>query len=1136
MASEAGFAEEVLKAFRNTIKEIEKGSSEHDVRYRFVKYFVEGVLGYESKFIKWEKNRADLTIVDENDFAVLKIETKRPTENIDKPEYEEQAFKYAEDTTRYIGLTNFLRLKLWEVKRSGRELKVDLDFSKTLEQKRSEEQLSAEEKAQILFLNNLTKEALFAPSKYEEFDENYARIDITREAGFRKLLDRLNFIVNDLLLGYTLKAFGEYKEGYAKYQAEVTSAERELKNNKGNHELNQNIARYRQKLDEKYEKYRTFSGFQLWKHYSGKDDLSDDEVREVFCKETIYVFLNKLLFLRICEDKRFLEKSISNGGIEQLREVFKRRFSEESVNKEIIETAFKSGKGIYSRFYEIGILDWFRTGDGELNELLNRVLWILNQFDFAHVDRDILGNLYEKYLPGDERKKLGEFYTPVEVIDYILTAVGYTYSYEIETKDILDPACGSGGFLVRATRRLISRYLMKFGKAGKEELRDPKNWKEIVDRLSPDEAKIILDAIAGRIYGLDINPFACHIAEMNMLIQVIDLYQKAKERYKDYSLNRFKIHRTDSLEKPTQKRIFDYTYTAFLDEQDEIDTIRQKKFDFVVGNPPYVRVQLLDERMKEYIKKEYKTALGKFDIYVPFIERGIYLLKDDAKLGFINPNLFLNREYGKELRKFLLENTIIQIIDFGDSGVFKDVTNYPCILVVQKRTSPERHKIKTIIIFQPKERLLYDIQKEYGQTFFKNEYFSIFEVEQRGLGYEQWKLLPLNLLRVINKLETINKTLKDIIDRIYEGLITGANEVYFVSQDKAKQLKLEKGLLKSVPKGRHVRRWRFFSDQLVIYPHIYVNGKTEAIENLASEYPNTWQYFKDYEDRLKKRTYLIDAIKKGGRKEWFEIWNPRSPNWFNQPKIITPNLSTENNFSYDEEGVFLDHDCYGIILKEKSRENYLYILGLLNSHVLEFYLKQISPYASGKYYRYMTGYLEKLPIKLPASTEEKRIAQRIISKVDGILELHKKVSTIDIDEIIAGQEVEKLCNLSSLSFSLKDDSAFEKTKVEKTKIFINSEDNIEIKGKNVRNFVFAYLNSISDELSKTKDIKGAIYNIPVPKSQEFLEEITKGYSFDQVEINEKIKGLEQEINELVYEIYGIAEEERNIIEETLGME
>ncbi|MEM5778925.1 MAG: N-6 DNA methylase, partial [Candidatus Aenigmatarchaeota archaeon] len=452
MKDSLNFVEKVLEAFKKIIKEIEKGSSEYDIRYRFVKYFLEETLGYEPKYIKWEKNRADLTIVDENDFAVIKIETKKPKEDIDRKDHEEQAFKYEEETTRYIGLTNFLRFKLWEIQKGEAKLRINLDFSKIIEQKKSVEDFSGEEKSQILFLNNLSKETIFDTRKYQKFNETYARIDITKECGFRKLLDRLNFIANVLLLGYTLRAFGEYKEGYTSYKKELEIVEKGSETN--NRELNHNIARYKQKLEEKYKKYIPFSGFYLWKQYSGKEDVPDDNVKEIFCKETIYVFLNKLLFLRICEDKGFLEKNISNGGIEQLREFLKKRFSEDVINKEILELAFKSASGLYSHFYETGILDWFRTGDGELNEILNRVLWILNQFDFTHVDRDILGNLYEKYLPSNERKRLGEFYTPVEVIDYILTSVGYTYNNEIENKDLLDPACGSGGFLVRATRRL----------------------------------------------------------------------------------------------------------------------------------------------------------------------------------------------------------------------------------------------------------------------------------------------------------------------------------------------------------------------------------------------------------------------------------------------------------------------------------------------------------------------------------------------------------------------------------------------------------------------------------------------------------------------------------------------------------
>jgi len=1125
---ETNFTEKVLKAFRNIINEIEKGSTEFEVRRTFDELFLRSVLGYERRDIKWEKKRADLTIVDENDFAVVKIETKRPTEDIDKAEHVEQAFKYEEETTKYIGLSNFLRLKLWEIKRTGSELKVDVDFSRILEQKKSVEQLSSEEKTQILFLSNLAKGSLFDTSKYERFDETYARIDITKEAGFQKLLDRLNYIANDLLLGYSLRTFEQFKEGYGKYQAELSRVENELKSSEEGSELSYGLLKYRQKLDEEYKNYKSFSGFWLWKEYSGKKDIADEEVKEIFCKESIYVLLNKLLFIRIGEDKNLLPKNISNGGIEVLRE---RTIHEDIVYKQVLEWAFTEAHHLYPHFYETGILDWFRTGDGELNQLLNKVLWILNQFDFTHVDRDILGNLYEKYLPGGERKKLGEFYTPVEVIRYILTAVGYTYSYEIETKDLLDPACGSGGFLVEATRRLTSRFLMKFGKANKEELRDPKNWKEIVGRLTPDEAKIILEAVKEHIYGLDINPFACHIAEMNMLFQVVDLYQKVREKYKDYKLGRFKIYQTDSLELPRQKQLADYTHAGFLEEQEEIDEIKNKKFDFVVGNPPYVRVQLLDEKTKEYLKRNYSTSVGKFDIYIPFIERGLTWLKKSSKLGFINPNLFLNRNYGFELRKFLLKDySILQIIDFGDSGVFKDVTNYPCILAVQKIKAREDHKIKTIIINKPKERVLYDVQKKYFQISYRNEFFNMFDVEQKTLGEGNWKLKPQLVLKLMDKLDTATKTkLEDLRGVIHEGIITGDNAIFFVDERMIKSKGLESGILKRVPKGRDVRKWKIiWNDRWLIYPQ-HTDGTPLTESEFKTAFPNAYHYLEVNKDKLSNRRYYgKTVVQLFGC--WYSLIHPKPESAFEVIKIVTPNLSKENNFALDKENYYFDHDTYSIILKDKSEPFNKFVLGLLNSDLLEFYLKQISPYASGKYYRYMTGYLEKIPIKLPETEEEKRIAEQIVNKVDEILELNRKLS-VDIDELLKGEETEKLPYLASVSFSIRDDAIFERVEVKGDKIFVNSEDYIEIKDNKIRDFVVVYLNSVAEKLKKSKDVKGLIYNIAVPKSDGVLNETVRK---DKTKIEEEIRKLEGEINELVFEIYGVTEE-REIVKAVIDM-
>jgi len=1152
MTSETGFVENVLKAFKNIIKEIEKGSTEQDIRYRFVKYFIEEVLGYELKYIKWEKKRADLTIIDENDFAVIKIETKKPTESIDKRQHEEQAFKYEEETTRFIGLTNFLQFKLWELKKTGSELKVNIDFSRILEQKKSAEQLSSEEKTQILFLNNLTEEILFSPSKYEKFDETYARIDITKEIGFRKLLDRLNFIADNMLLGYTLKAFGEYKEGHGKYQEELKRIDNIPKNEKNGYLL----SKHRQKIEEEYAKYKTFGGFDLWKSYSGKEHLSDDEVKEIFCKESIYVLLNKLLFIRICEDKGLLEKNISNGGIEELRVILRKRFDKDIINKELLELSFKSAKGLYSHFYETGILDWFRTGDGELNELLNRVLWILNQFDFTHVDRDILGNLYEKYLPSGERKRLGEFYTPTEIIDYILTSVGYTYSHDIETKDLLDPACGSGGFLVRASRRLISRYLMKFGKTDKKELRDPKNWKQIVSRLSPDEAKIILEAIQEHIYGLDINPFACHIAEMNLLFQIIDLYQKAKEKYPAYKLKRFRIYQTNSLEKPAQKQIWDYSYPAFLEEQEEIDSIKDKKFDFVVGNPPYVRVQHLAEIDKKKYAEIYKTAEKNYDIYVLFFESGLQWLKKRARLGFICSNRFTTVNYGERLREYILLNSVIEeFVDFKDTGVFKDALNYPSIIILRKFQSKD-YFVK-VCNFKKKDEniaerdLTYMIKRDIREIksikdHVQNEYYETFAVPINTLSNKGFYFISYHKQKLLERIKETKLRLKDIsatkkeTSALFEGSSTGYKDVYVVRFVKksgfysivkcpinGKEYKIENDLIKTYIEdaGKWTPAYKNF---VLIFPYQKSHDKYQIIEEseLKNKFSLCWQYFSDHKNILKDRKSLNNS-------NWYAYSAPRSLENYGIVKLLIQGFSIYSSVSIDESGdIFFGPDIYGLPIKKEYQNLTKYLLALLNSNITNFFIRQVGVIHGSGYYKYEDRFIKNLPIKLPETAQEKKIVDRITKKVDEILKLHKS-GIVDIDAVLEGEETEKLYSLPKVTFNISDDAKFNKIKVDDSKIFINSQDFIEIKDKKIRDFVEIYLNSNSEKLSKAKDVKNMILNISVPKSNEVLKETIKKGGADQSQIKEKIKKLEDEINELVYQIYGITKEERRIVEENL---
>jgi len=265
------------------------------------------------------------------------------------------------------------------------------------------------------------------------------------------------------------------------------------------------------------------------------------------------------------------------------------------------------------------------------------------------------------------------------------------------------------------------------------------------------------------------------------------------------------------------------------------------------------------------------------------------------------------------------------------------------------------------------------------------------------------------------------------------------------------------------------------------------------------------------------------------RQDGLKYADPRSFEQFENVKILTPDISTHNRFALDFEKIYSLNTSYVIDIDNFSL-NPKYLLGLLNSSTLEFFFKQISPFISGGYYRYINQYLEKLPIKLPETEEEKRIAEQIVNKVDEILELNRRLS-IDIEELLKGEETEKLPYLASVSFSIRDDASFERVEVKGDKIFISSEDYIEIKDKKIRDFVAVYLNSVVEKFRKSKDVKGLIYNVGVPKSDDVLNEIVRK---DKTKIEEEIRKLEGEINELVFEIYGVTGEEREIVEAAEG--
>jgi len=350
----------------------------------------------------------------------------------------------------------------------------------------------------------------------------------------------------------------------------------------------------------------------------------------------------------------------------------------------------------------------------------------------------------------------------------------------------------------------------------------------------------------------------------------------------------------------------------------------------------------------------------------------------------------------------------------------------------------------------------------------------------------------------------------------------GADNIFVIDNRTIKSFRMESKLYKKGLKGRNIRKWNLEWDhKYLFYPYDDIGNELNL-----KEYPNGYEYIKQFEESLSKRVLDGKRISEWG-KQWFSFWRVRNPEVFTKQKILSPRIATNNSFALDSNGEFyLTDSAVAIIPKDIDIK---YLLGVLNSNLLFYIVKNNSPFVQGRYYSYTRTYLDNLPIKLSETAEEKKITDQIIKKVDEILELNK-MRIVDIDAVLECEETENLYNLPKVIFNINEKAKFEKIKVDDSKIYINSQDFVEIKDKKTRDFVKIYFNSYSEKLLKSKEVKNIILNISVPKSEEVFKEIIKKGNLDQSEIIEKIKKLEREINYLVYEIYGLTTKEIQNIE------
>jgi len=380
-------------------------------------------------------------------------------------------------------------------------------------------------------------------------------------------------------------------------------------------------------------------------------------------------------------------------------------------------------------------------------------------------------------------------------------------------------------------------------------------------------------------------------------------------------------------------------------------------FDLVVGNPPYVRQEQLKD-IKPALQAEYDCYTGVADLFVYFYEQGFRLLKPQGYLTYITSNKYFRAGYGEKLRKYLGENSTIElVIDFGDANVFEAIA-YPSIIAL-KKVKAKNHQAD--VLTWDENDGLDNFVPVYQQKKFL--------LKQSDLKPDGWRLESPEVLRLLDKLRKAGTPLGEYVNgRFYRGILTGFNEAFVVDRETRDRLIAEHPssaeVLKPFLRGRDIKKWVVDSQDL------WVIFTRRGID--IEKYPAIQNHLIQYKDRLNPGT-------KGGRKagtyKWFEIQdNVAYFEDFETPKIFYQEIATYQAFAWDDKKFYSNNKTF--LIPNSSK----FLLAILNSKIVWFFLNHIAQKMAGGAYAMQTPYISQIPVP-QASEEEKKVIEILVDYI-----------------------------------------------------------------------------------------------------------------------------------------------------------
>jgi len=730
--------------------------------------------------------------------------------------------------------------------------------------------------------------------------------------------------------------------------------------------------------------------------------------------------IDRILFLRMCEDRgienygQLLKISAGDRTYLRLCEIFEK--ADQIYNSGLFHFTDETDRAEPPDKLTLNLI----IDDKDLKWILHNLYYPQSPYEFSVLPAEILGNVYEQFLgkvilvsparhvkiePKPEVKKAGGiYYTPDYIVDYIVkNTVGKLLEdktpKQIENLKILDPACGSGSFLLGAYT-----YLLNYIRDWYVESNPAKYTKQIYQGRGgqwfltiAEKKKILLN----NIFGVDIDSQAVEVTKLSLLLKVLEgensqtlenQYRLFHERALPDLGNNIKCGNSligpdffdnpdiDSSDEELQQKI-----NAF-DWKKEFPQIFERKtpgFDTIIGNPPWLMAGYYMMDSLDHLRKKFTSAYGKFDMYYIFVEKGLSLLSDVGLFGMIVPNKLFHTRAASSLRSSLSKSKYIRsIVDFGDEQIFSGATNYSCILFLQKYSG---------------------VNPKYAKAKEGLEIVQEFEVPWSAFLSDTWHFEEQSIRRLFEKIETVGKSLEEITARFGTGVQSGADRLLMLDSTAAKDQSLETELLHQVFRGRNIRRYVVYTDpKLLIFPYKVKNGEFVILtEAELRKRANVYNLLFENKTELAQRVWFGKGAEELSGK-WYGMMYLDSYDSFAHPHILTPSLSNHSNFTLGTGDLFVTGTAgvTSIIPNKDMKEDIRYLLGLLNSSLINFHATTHSPVFSGGYYKFSSPYLKKLPIRRInfSNQNDKAKHNKMVKLVERMLDLHKKLTAAKVPD------------------------------------------------------------------------------------------------------------------------------------------